>query len=82
MASSFGAPGGGLPAAARCVSRATHARTSVGERRENAFVSLDDFKRRVQINKDELRTLAEIGALNCFAGHRRDALWEVERQAR
>ena len=29
-----------------------------------------------------LRTLAEIGALNCFAAHRRDALWEVEKPLR
>jgi error-prone DNA polymerase len=51
--------------------------------KENApFVSLDDFKRRVRLNKDELRTLAEIGALNCFSHHRRDALWEVEREMR
>lgn len=33
---------------------------------------------RVALNNDELRTLAEIGALNCFAAHRRDALWKVE----
>ncbi|MGH7939816.1 MAG: DNA polymerase III subunit alpha, partial [Limisphaerales bacterium] len=52
------------------------------ERRAAPFVSLDDFKRRVRLNKDELRTLAEIGALNCFADHRRDALWEVERPVR
>jgi len=30
----------------------------------------------------EWRTLAEIGALNCFAAHRRAALWNVERPAR
>jgi error-prone DNA polymerase len=32
------------------------------------------------LNKDELRTLAEIGALNCFAAHRRDAMWEAEKE--
>ena len=52
------------------------------ERHITSFASLDDFKRRVRLNKDELRTLAEIGALNCFADHRRDALWEVERPVR
>jgi error-prone DNA polymerase len=52
------------------------------ERLATPFASLDDFKRRVRLNKDELRTLAEIGALNCFASHRRDALWEVERPVR
>jgi error-prone DNA polymerase len=39
---------------------------------------LDDFKRRVSLTKDEFRTLAELGALNCFAGDRRSAMWKVE----
>jgi error-prone DNA polymerase len=39
---------------------------------------LGDFKRRVPLSKDELRRLAELGALNCFAEHRRAAMWEVE----
>jgi error-prone DNA polymerase len=52
------------------------------QRQKAPFASLDDFKRRLRLNKDELRTLAEIGALNCFANHRRDALWEVERPIR
>ena len=34
---------------------------------------------RVGRNKNELRRLGEIAALNCFADHRRDALWEAER---
>src|SRR5438552_5659684 len=42
------------------------------------FRSLDDFKRRVSLSKEELRTLAELGALNCFAKHRRAAMWKVE----
>ncbi len=42
------------------------------------FDSLDDFKRRVSLSKEELRTLAELGALNCFADHRRAAMWRVE----
>jgi error-prone DNA polymerase len=47
------------------------------------FSSIDDVTRRVpQLRKDELRMLAEIGALNGFAGHRRDALWESERAVR
>src|SRR5204863_4469074 len=32
----------------------------------------------VSLSKDELRTLAELGAFNCFANHRRSALWKVE----
>src|SRR5436305_4345949 len=42
------------------------------------FDSLDDFKRRVLLSKEELRTLAELGALNCFTDHRRAAMWKVE----
>src|SRR5262249_41189896 len=40
---------------------------------------LSDFKARTSFNKTELRTLAEIGALNCLAPHRRAAMWEAER---
>jgi error-prone DNA polymerase len=46
------------------------------------FASIDDIARHVRVRKDELRMLAEIGALNSLAGHRRDALWEVERALR
>jgi error-prone DNA polymerase len=47
------------------------------------FSSIDDVTRRVpELRKDELRMLAEIGALNGFAEHRRDALWESERAVR
>src|SRR5213080_2065845 len=48
------------------------------ERKHRAFKSLDDFKRRVSLSKAELRTLAELGAFNCFAQHRRAAMWKVE----
>jgi error-prone DNA polymerase len=57
----------------------TSAKRLLEERAKAPFASLLDFKRRVRLNKDELRTLAEIGALNCFAAHRREALWEVEK---
>ncbi len=51
--------------------------------RERApFASMEDFKRRVALGREELRTLAEIGALNCFAAHRRDAMWAAERAVR
>ena len=43
------------------------------------FRSLDDFVRRTGVRLDELRTLAEIGALNSFGHTRRSALWQVER---
>jgi error-prone DNA polymerase len=57
-----------------------NARRLLAARRCAVFTSLDDFKRRVPLPKEELRTLAEIGALNCFAAHRREAMWEVERE--
>ena len=47
------------------------------------FSSIDDMARRVRgMRKDELRMLAEVGALNSLGGHRRDALWEAERALR
>ncbi len=51
----------------------------VRQRQDRSFQSLDDFKRRVPLSKEELRTLAELGALNCFTDHRRAAMWEVEK---
>src|SRR5205807_4222309 len=58
--------------------RQEHAEELVRQRQDRAFESLDDFKRRVPLAKDELRTLSEPGALNCFAEHRRAAMWQVE----
>ncbi len=69
----------------------------VRERSLAPFASIQDLARRVpELRKDELRTLAEIGALNAVASgrwsvasenqniklHRRDALWQVERAVR
>jgi error-prone DNA polymerase len=62
--------------------RHEHAAHLVAQRREQPFLSMEDFKRRVALNKDEFRTLAEIGALNWFAEHRRSALWHVEKTQR
>jgi error-prone DNA polymerase len=44
--------------------------------------SLQDFVDRTGLRRDELQTLAEIGALNAFGLTRRSALWQVERAAR
>src|SRR5438093_166001 len=57
--------------------RQEHAEELIRQRQNRPFESLDDFKRRVSLSKDELRTLAELGALNCFAEHRRAAMWRV-----
>jgi error-prone DNA polymerase len=60
--------------------RREHGETLVEERERAPFRSLDDLKRRLALTKEELRTLAELGALNCFAEHRRAAMWRVEEQ--
>ena len=59
--------------------RQEHADELVRQRQARQFDSLDDFRRRVPNSKDELRILAELGALNCFAEHRRTAMWHVEK---
>jgi error-prone DNA polymerase len=46
------------------------------------FTSLQDFVDRTGLRKDELRRLAEVGALNAFGLTRRSALWQAERAAR
>jgi len=58
--------------------REEHAEELVRQRKKQQFDSLEAFKRRIPLPKDELRTLAELGALNCFAEHRRAAMWDVE----
>ena len=58
--------------------RQEHAEELVRQRQDRQFHSLDDFKQRVPLSKEELRILAELGALNCFADHRRAAMWQVE----
>jgi error-prone DNA polymerase len=52
----------------------------VRERLRAPFTSMDDLARRVpELHKDELRTLAKIGAVNFIRNiRRRDALWESE----
>jgi error-prone DNA polymerase len=58
--------------------RQEHGEQIERERCRIPFESLEDFRRRVPLTKDELRKLAELGALNYFADHRRAALWQVE----
>ena len=58
------------------------AETIVAERAQSPFPSIDDLRRRVPcISKEELKTLADLGALNRIGSeprHRRDALWQSE----
>jgi len=57
------------------------------ERRLRKVTSIDELKRRIpNMQKVELRALAEVGALNFLSEecrvHRRNALWQVERALR
>lgn len=53
-------------------------------RRGGPFTSIENVSRRVpEMRRDELRSLAKVGALNFINGvYRRDALWEAERVTR
>jgi hypothetical protein len=43
------------------------------------FESIEQLVQRTGLRRDELATLADIGALNAFTNDRRSALWQVER---
>jgi error-prone DNA polymerase len=72
------------------------AQAIVRQRNLTPFTSIHDLIHRVpELRKDELNTLAEIGALNSVSSfefsvpssdhrklHRRDALWQIERSVR
>jgi error-prone DNA polymerase len=53
-----------------------------GPRVEQRFRSIDDLVRRVNVRRDEIAMLAEIGALNSLGHDRRSAMWQVERAIR
>src|SRR5918995_193155 len=52
------------------------------DRGQVRFPSIENLITRTGIRRDELATLAEIGALNAFGHDRRSALWQIERAAR
>jgi error-prone DNA polymerase len=49
---------------------------------QRRFETLDQLIRRCGLRRDEVATLAEIGALNAFGFDRRTALWQVEQGVR
>jgi error-prone DNA polymerase len=57
----------------------SHGWRAVAPRR---FASLDDVVARTGLRRDEVVTLADIGALNSFGYDRRSALWQAERAVR
>jgi error-prone DNA polymerase len=46
------------------------------------FASIEQMVQRTGLRRDELTTLADVGALNAFTNERRSALWQVERAVR
>jgi error-prone DNA polymerase len=52
------------------------------ERAKAPFASLQEFVDRAALRRDEMRMLAEVGALNAFGLTRRSALWQVEKAGR
>jgi error-prone DNA polymerase len=55
---------------------------TVGLQPAGRFRSIEDVVQRTGLRRDELTTLADIGALNAFTNERRSALWQVERAVR
>jgi error-prone DNA polymerase len=55
---------------------------TVATERPGRFTSIEDLVRRTGLRRDELATLADIGALNAFTDERRSALWQIERAVR
>jgi error-prone DNA polymerase len=53
-----------------------------GVQRPPRYRSLDDLIARTGLRRDEVVTLADIGALNAFGYDRRSALWQAERAVR
>jgi len=55
---------------------------AIARAKAGRFKSLDDLVARTGLRQEELRTLAEIGALAAFGGDRRTALWQADRASR
>ena len=62
--------------------RIEHRPSDIGHRSTARFDTLDQLIRRCGLRRDEVATLAEIGALNAFGFDRRTALWQVEQAVR
>jgi error-prone DNA polymerase len=59
-----------------------HRTSDIGSGSGARFDTLDQLIRRTGLRRDEVATLAEIGALNAFGFDRRTALWQVEQAVR
>jgi error-prone DNA polymerase len=56
--------------------------TPLTHERPPRFSSLEELVSRAGLRREELQTLADIGALNAFGYDRRTALWQVEKAVR
>ena len=64
------------------VSSAPNGGSRIPDPGSRRYRSLDDLIARTGVRRDELATLAEIGALNAFGFDRRTALWQIEKAVR
>ena len=55
---------------------------AVERKTQGRFASIEQMVQRTGLRRDELTTLADIGALNAFTHERRSALWQVEQAVR
>jgi error-prone DNA polymerase len=55
---------------------------ALGAKGAPRFTSLDDLVAATGVRRDELATLAQVGALNAFGFDRRGALWQIEQAVR
>ena len=77
----IGDQGSGIPTRTYFCNTCAHEWT-VQLRPTGRFASIEDITRRTGLRRDELTTLADIGALNAFTHERRSALWQVEHAVR
>jgi DNA polymerase III alpha subunit len=60
----------------------TGKKIQAGQAGRARFASIDGLVRQAGLRQDEVRMLAEVGALASFGGDRRTALWQAERAGR
>ena len=70
------------PAGRTCFCNTCAHEWTIPVRQAGRFASIDEMVRRTGLRRDELTTLADIGALNAFTHERRSALWQIERAVR
>jgi error-prone DNA polymerase len=59
-----------------------HLKVEATGKESGSYTSVEDLIARTGVRRDELATLAEIGALNALGYDRRSALWQIEKAVR